>query len=316
MGGDVATTDLSALILDGRRKLRDKDFTGAAECLARAVEANPASVEANELAARCAFMQRDYEAAAGHFQRAANCDTRRIEPLINLGAVLNIQKDHAGAVKTLQSAVSKRAGRSNAEAYYNLGIAYRGLGQPSMAVQAYREAIRLNSNFAEAHQNLGNAYVDLNNLRQARASFKRALELKPSLAGAKKGLARVDAAESAGDAPRQFAHGQTGIKRAIELTETSRINDRAVLRDISETLDRSLKAWAAELRLSVEPGVRSTVKGISGSVDGPALRRAADGFEGGIETCNSILSVLNQSISDLREHENSIVESANQKLAS
>ena len=105
----------------------------------------------------------------------------------------NVRKDFGGAIKTLQKAVAKKAGRTNAQAYYNLGIAYRGAGQASMAVQAYREAIRLNSDFAEAHQNLGNAYLDQNNVRQAKAAFERALELNPKLKGAARGLEKTNA---------------------------------------------------------------------------------------------------------------------------
>ena len=303
--------DLNAVITDGRRKLRAKDLDGAAADFAKATEINSASVEAHELAARCAFLRKDFEAAAKHFKRASKCDTRRVEPLVNLGAVLNVLKDHKEAVKVLQGAVSKRAGRSNAEAYYNLGIAYRGAGQATMAVQAYREAIRLNSDFAEAHQNLGNAYLDLNNLRQARVCFSRALELKPTLGGAKKGLAKVDAAATAGRDPAlSYGKKQSAVAEGFELSETARINDRAVLRDLTEKFERSVKAWAAELTVSIEPGIRQTVKGISGAVDATAVRRAMNSVTDGVQSCEEIKAVLNETTAEYREHENAVRETA------
>ena len=294
------------LIIEGRKLLRAGKVPLAAAYLERAVKLNSTSVEGHELLAKCAFLSKDHAKAEEHFRQAAKCDSRRIEPLVNLGAVQNIRKDYAAAIKTLQKVVTKRAGRSSAQAYYNLGIAYRGGGQSSMAVQAYREAIRLDSDFAEAHQNLGNAYLDQNNARQARSCFERALELKPTLKGAQRGLERTNSSATKRDPFGGLKADGRSVGPAVALSETARINDRAVLRDLMERVERSVKAMSAELRNDMEPGIKAMVKGISGAPDPLALTRTARNLESSAEDVRTILDVLKDVTREIREHENQI----------
>ena len=47
--------------------------------------------------------------------------------------------------------------------YYNLGLAYMGMGRHRQEINSYLEAIRLNSSFAKAHFNLAIAYDMLKN---------------------------------------------------------------------------------------------------------------------------------------------------------
>ena len=301
-----ATPDADELIVEGRKHLRSGKVDLAAAHFAKAVEANPTSVEGHELAARCAFAVKDHAKAEEHFRRAAQCDSRRVEPLVNLGAVQNVRKDFAGAIKTLQKAVAKKAGRTNAQAYYNLGIAYRGAGQSSMAVQAYREAIRLNSDFAEAHQNLGNAYLDQNNVRQAKASFERALELNPKLKGAARGLEKTNAKSVKHDPFGGIASGGGVTGKAVALSETARIADRGVIRDLTDILERSLKAWTAEVKTNLDPAVHAAVRGISGQVDAAALTTACRRLKKSAEDCDEIIAVLRSTAADLRTHEEGV----------
>ena len=302
----AAETDPQTLIVEGRKLLRAKNLSLATAYFMRAVELNPNSVEGHEMAAKCAFAAKDHAAAETHFREAAKCDARRVEPLVNLGAVQNVRKNYPAAIKTLQKAVAKKAGRSNAQAYYNLGIAYRGAGQAAMAVQAYREAIRLNSDFAEAHQNLGNAYLDQNNARQAKNCFTRALELKPNLKGAIRGLEKASSATGKRDPFGGLVANGQRLGPAVELSETARINDRAVLRDVTERVDRSLRAWSGEVRTDLDPAVRSTVKAISGSADPTALMASVQKIEASLSDCAEILGVLGDATAELREHENQI----------
>ena len=47
--------------------------------------------------------------------------------------------------------------------YYNLGLAYMGMGRHRQEINSYLEAIRLDSSFAKAHFNLAIAYDMLKN---------------------------------------------------------------------------------------------------------------------------------------------------------
>ena len=66
---------------------------------------------------------------------------------------------------------------NDADAHYNLGIAYNNLGQ-------YQEAIRIKPDHARAHNNLGYAYDELGQYQNAIASYKEAIRIKPDYADA------------------------------------------------------------------------------------------------------------------------------------
>jgi tetratricopeptide (TPR) repeat protein len=59
------------------------------------------------------------------------------------------------------------------------GIRHRIKGELDLAIAAYQEALRLDSNFVEAHSNLGEALYQKGNLDQAILSFREALQLRP-----------------------------------------------------------------------------------------------------------------------------------------
>jgi len=89
---------------------------------------------------------------------------------------------HEQAVQAYREAI--RLKPDLADAWYNLGIAYRKVGQYQQAVQAYREAIRLRPDDAEAWNNLGIAYDQLGQLQEAIRAYREAIRLKPDLADA------------------------------------------------------------------------------------------------------------------------------------
>jgi len=70
----------------------------------------------------------------------------------------------------------------DAEAFFNLGVVQKGIGQPDEAAASYRRALKLNPNYAEAHSNLGNVLKQLGKLDEAVASFRNALKIRPGSA--------------------------------------------------------------------------------------------------------------------------------------
>ena len=77
------------------------------------------------------------------------------------------------------------------EAYKVLGDATQKLGQFSLAIGYYGQAIAMKPDFAEAYANLGTLYAQQKQWQQALDYYQKALELKPDLAGVYQHLARV-----------------------------------------------------------------------------------------------------------------------------
>lgn len=62
-------------------------------------------------------------------------------------------------------------------------------GQYPVAIQHYRQSIRLCPDFADAHSNLGNALKDSGQIEEAMASYQTAIRLRPDFAIAHGNLA-------------------------------------------------------------------------------------------------------------------------------
>src|SRR5262249_1474729 len=71
------------------------------------------------------------------------------------------------------------------------GLVYRRMGQPDMAVQAYREALKLNPRMADAHLNLANIYLEKGQFRPAMQHYEQALQLRPNWEKASDGLTQA-----------------------------------------------------------------------------------------------------------------------------
>ena len=311
MAAAAPSVDSDDPVERGRALLRARDLDAAAVCFAEALARSPLSVEANEGAATIAYLQKDYDRAATHFEAAARADARRADPLINLGAVQNRLKQYQAAIKTLQKALSRD--RKSADAYFNLGIACRGANQLTMATNAYKEAIRLRSDFAEAHQNLGLVYLEVGNSRQAVASLQRALELCPTLSRAKAGLARANA-ESTRGAGNPFGRlvepppdSPSVTSGRITLSEGARSKDRARIVELSGRLQRSLEAVLTEVRGTTEPACQQTCRIMTEGRKSPRdFVALADKLEGTLGQCGRLLDLIDEHVAALQEHESEI----------
>jgi tetratricopeptide (TPR) repeat protein len=80
----------------------------------------------------------------------------------------------------------------NNDIIYNaLGVAYGGLGRYQDAIDAYKQAIRIDPDYPEAHLNLGVAYCKLGRMQEAIEDFKEAIRGKPNYAEAYNNLGFV-----------------------------------------------------------------------------------------------------------------------------
>ena len=303
------STDASDAVERGRALLRQRKLDEAMACFMTELEERPLSIDANEGAATIAYLRRDFETAASHFEAAARADARRAEPLINLGATQNRLKEFGKAIKTLQKALSRD--RKNSDAYFNLGVAYKGAGQLSMASNAYKESIRLRSDFAEAHQNLGLVYLESGNPRQARTSLQRALDLCPTLKRAQAGLQRAAAASNANDPfgrlLNSVAPTQSVTTGRINLSEAERSADRTQVVELAGRLERSLSALATEVRGTTEPLCQQTCRSVADSSTTPIqYAELTRELQKTLGECGHLLQLVDEHISALQQHESEI----------
>ena len=108
------------------------------------------------------------------------------------GNVFHGQQKYKEALQAYEEAI--RLNSQYANAYIGKGIALRGLGQIEEALKVYEIAIRLKPNDALVHNNKGNALRDLRRHEEALKAYEVAIQLNPkfALAYSNKGLALND----------------------------------------------------------------------------------------------------------------------------
>ena len=301
---------VDSLIEQARELMRKRDYPQAIAVYTTAVDQDEHNVAAREGLATAAFMVQDYDLAVQHFKRVSSLDPRRVEPLINLGAVYNRQCDYQSAVKQLRNALSKD--RNSAEAYYNLGIAYRGLKQQSMAVSAYREAIRLKPEMAEAYQNLANAYVELGNSQQAILNYRRALEIRPDFERAIRGLeqaqnADIEKKRSISPFGRLFdptqVTGDADTAPTRDLTPQERFEDRTRVHECAKDIEQSAAILLNQLRDQLEARLLQLTHAFSQSDDRYHFNEEYQDFRVAHADLQRAVELLTQHTDTMRAHE-------------
>lgn len=98
----------------------------------------------------------------------------------NLGNALGGLGRHAAALECYRQAIALQS--DYVHAHNNLGNTLRVLGRYDEAVQSFRRVIELQPDYAQAYNNIANALVDLGDLEGAIAHYRKTIELQPDLA--------------------------------------------------------------------------------------------------------------------------------------
>jgi tetratricopeptide (TPR) repeat protein len=101
-----------------------------------------------------------------------------VEPLLNLGALLYEEGEHAETERYFRRAVELEPQRPLAR--FNLGSVLDEVGRPAAAREQLREALRLDPAYADAHYNLALVCEKLGAIAEARRHWRRYLELDPA----------------------------------------------------------------------------------------------------------------------------------------
>lgn len=120
------------------------------------------------------YMNGALDEAIDDFDAALRITPAYPSALGNRGSAFFERGEHEGDFKLLT-----RLQPDNAEAHYNLGLAYSELGFPVHAVTAFSEAIRLRPGFAWAYHNRGLAYLAAGQPWTAITDFDAALADNP-----------------------------------------------------------------------------------------------------------------------------------------
>ncbi|XP_049582025.1 tetratricopeptide repeat protein 36 [Syngnathus scovelli] len=163
--------------LDQEQDLIDDDGPFDADSLRQVKDLESRGVSAAEVG--------DLQGALDLFGRAIRVLPRRASAYNNRAQTLRLQGDTAGALADLDQAVSLSGGRGRTacQALVQRGLLHRLAGQDDKALQDFREAAELGSEFARQQAVLLNPYAALCNkmLRQVIGKLRNPDGCEPSL---------------------------------------------------------------------------------------------------------------------------------------
>jgi tetratricopeptide (TPR) repeat protein len=298
-------------LCDQARTARQEGRLGdALKLFEQAIAHDDRCLPAWEGRAYLAFSTRDFPTAIECFRKVSTLDIRRVQPMINLGAVYNRVGDFNGAVKSLRQAISRD--RKSAEAYYNLGIAHKGLNQLSLAVSAYKEAIKVSPDMHDAHQNLANVYSEMGNIAQARQHYQKALAIKPDFEPARRGLARLeDTAETEKKKFSPFGRlvdteelaNRKADAQVRELNVHERFEDRQEKHRLTKEAVHAAQEVIGTLRDRLEPLFQRLAANVAERTDKHTLVREFEAFRDARQKLEHELGAMERITEDLRTHE-------------
>ena len=179
-------TPTKRALRESRDLIRAQKYAEACQHLQKLLEEDPKEEDAIELLGLANFFWKKLEPARECFERLTQLNPSHTKAWVNLGAILNRMGEHKKATDVLRRALQRD--RKCAEAYYNMAIAQRALQMNTMAISAYKEAIKLAPKMVDAHINLGNIYMDMKNVGLALQCFQTALRHEPESAKARRCL--------------------------------------------------------------------------------------------------------------------------------
>jgi len=89
------------------------------------------------------------------------------------------KEEYDKALLHLEVAIKTDIMSLKGKAYVNIGLCYGNLGNHAKAIDAFKQAIRIDPEYASAYYNLGTAYNSLSLYRDAIDAFKQAIRIDP-----------------------------------------------------------------------------------------------------------------------------------------
>jgi len=129
-----------------------------------------------------ALENREFRAAAEHFQRGLEVAPDNPSLRHKLGTALAQMGDTRGAIAAFQETIRRTP--SYAQAHYSLGVIAASAGRAPDAVRHLSDAIRYEPRYVEARLQLGEVLARTGQFEQAREHFKRVIEIDPRVADA------------------------------------------------------------------------------------------------------------------------------------
>jgi uncharacterized protein (TIGR02466 family) len=185
------------------------DNKGAINHYQKAIELNPRFTEAFFNLGITYQSQNNYEIAITSYEQAVKSQPGFYEAIGNIGTIKQLQGKLEEAVTFFKKSLTIF---EDARGNYNIGGAYRNLGNLSLSIKHYRRAVEIGSGQAEFYSDLGDALWHDGNIQEANLFLRKAIEVDSSHPKANYQLG-------------VFLYDNKAFEEAIKYFESARIDD-------------------------------------------------------------------------------------------
>lgn len=158
-----------------QRKL--KEYDNALQTVSILIRKDPANFNAFRSRMFILVEKGDYRVAFKELENQIHKFPGHFDLYNLLGAVASECKQYDKAISAYSKAVKIRPNSDIAR--HNLGLAYRHIGNPKLALQEYHVVLNSGKHSYQLMHNLGDAYTDLGHLQKAVSYYKSAIKLDP-----------------------------------------------------------------------------------------------------------------------------------------
>lgn len=177
-------------LLAGRLSVMMNDNNSGQKYLEKAVQLNPAIIDAQCILASIYDEQKNYSSAIAAYEKALESDPRRSEAYFGLGLVYLKMLRYNDAISPLEKAIQLNLDYK--VAYYYIGNAYEELKDIAKAADAYEKYLNLRpENPVSGYVRLASSQMQLNQFEKAIATFQEALNRQPRDVKTNLGLAQA-----------------------------------------------------------------------------------------------------------------------------
>jgi Flp pilus assembly protein TadD len=218
----------------------------AIDALARAVELEPAVLEARRLYARALGRVRRHDEAVFQLVQARRLAPDDARVAHELGVAFYDKKLYAKALAELARAATLAP--DDARVRYALGLAHEGAGAMADAIAAYRDAVRLDPSFIAARRTLADALAAMGEMAGAKSELEAALAADRSNTEVAQNLEVLERGLRDLAASRLVGKGRDDLERSA----------LATLGHLRKQSDVCYASGRCELRVAFDAGSRIT----------------------------------------------------------
>jgi Flp pilus assembly protein TadD len=243
--------------------------------LTEAVRLRPRSAEAQNALGEAYNKFDDPKSARAPFEKAVAIDPKFGTARMNLGSVLIQTGDLAAAAAQLDQAIALIDDKQDAAyARYLRAKIHTERGETERAIAVLKKAVELQPDFAEAWSDLGDAYKKLQDDAHALAAFERAVKIRPDDAVAQTRLAnQLLGQERAHEA---IEHFEIALRLSPSDQSVLKGLQRALRKDGQHQRADEVKQRLAELLHEKDLSDQNSMIAIRLNNEGAALEKTGD----------------------------------------